>query len=95
MSQKEREQEKQRRKELFRSIDNLYAGHLNTNRPPATGADMLKAFETDVDNAIDTIGGYFKNYPDMLTDTKNREQVDRVLNKIQEFLNDIKEKRND
>lgn len=44
MTKEEREQERQRRKELFRSIDNLYASHLNTNRPPATGADMLKAF---------------------------------------------------
>ena len=92
MSREEREQERQRRKELFRSIDNLYAGHLNTERPPATGADMLKAFETDVDIAIDTIGGYFTEYPDLLTDKKNREFVDRVLNKIQEFLNNIEEK---
>lgn len=92
MSQEEREQERQRRKELFRSIDNLYAGHLNTERPPATGADMLKAFETDVEIAIDTIGGYFTEYPDLLTDKKNREFVDRVLNKIQEFLNKIEEK---
>ncbi len=95
MTKEEREQERQRRKELFRSIDNLYAQHLNTNRPPITGADMLKAFEADVDIAIDTIGGYFTSYPDMLTDTKNREQVNRVLNKIQEFLNDIEEKEND
>ena len=53
---------------------------------------MLKAFETDVDIAIDTIGGYFTEYPDLLTDKKNREFVDRVLNKIQEFLNNIEEK---
>ena len=92
MSREEREQERQRRKELFRSIDNLYAGHLNTERPPATGADMLKAFETDVDIAIDTIGGYFTEYPDLLTDKKNREYVDRVLHKIQDFLNNIEEK---
>lgn len=92
MSREEREQERQRRKELFRSIDNLYAGHLNTERPPVTGADMLKAFEIDVDIAIDTIGGYFSEFPDLLTDKKNRESVDRVLNKIQKFPNKIEEK---
>ena len=61
MSREEREQERQRRKELFRSIDNLYAGHLNTERPPVTGADMLKAFEIDVDIAIDTIHKLMNN----------------------------------
>ena len=95
MTKEEREQERQRRKELFRSIDNLYASHLNTNRPPARGADMLKAFESDVDVAIDTIGGYFTEYPDLLTDQKNRKQVDRVLNKVQIFLNDTREKKYD
>ncbi len=82
----------QKTRDLRKSLDALDQTHLHPETNKVTPDDMLDSFSADVEKLIRAMNFYFKEFPEILTETRYRERVRETLKPLLKYIDKLEVK---
>ncbi len=91
LSQEEKPKQ-QKTRDLRKSLDALDQTHLHPETNKVTPDDMLDSFGADVEKLIRAMNFYFKEFPEILTETRYKERVRETLKPLLKYIDKLEVK---
>ncbi len=91
LSQEEKPKQ-QKTRDLRKSLDALDQTHLHPETNKVTPDDMLDSFGADVEKLIRAMDFYFKEFPEILTETRYKERVRETLKPLLKYIDKLEVK---
>ncbi len=88
----EEKQDRQKTRDLRKSLDALDQTHLHPETNKVTPDDMLDSFGADVEKLIRAMDFYFKEFPEILTETRYKERVRETLKPLLKYIDKLEVK---